>query len=131
MKIEAREAHHDRQHDEHEQEAARVEHHHEQAQLLERRHAVLAGGERNRAEHAERRELDDERHDAEEHVRQFVDKNRHALRLLAEHRERRAKQDREHEHLKNVAFREGIDRGVGMIFSRKPAVSFRLFACSV
>ncbi|MGF6663394.1 vacuolar-type H+-ATPase subunit I/STV1 [Paraburkholderia atlantica] len=110
---EAGEPHHRAEHEHDEHHAARVEHQHQHAELLQRLDTVGAGRERDRAEHAKRRELDDEAHHAEKHLRKLVDQPAHALGALAEQRQRRAEQHREHEDLQDVAGRERVDRRIG------------------
>ena len=64
------------EHDEDEQQTRRVEARHQLAERGERAHAVLADRERHGAERADRREAHDHADDAEQHLRNAIDRSR-------------------------------------------------------
>ncbi|MNS84899.1 hypothetical protein D3C72_1187430 [compost metagenome] len=104
---EARHAHHQPEHHEHEDQHRAVEESDQHAQLLERADAVLADREGNGAQHAQRRQLDDDAHDLEQHQRERIDHRRHRRTAIAQQRQRAAEQHREQQHLQHVARGEG------------------------
>ncbi|MCY1438679.1 hypothetical protein D9M71_548880 [compost metagenome] len=109
QQLQARQAHDGAQHDQHEAGTGQVEQRHQPAQVLQRRQAVLAGGEGNGAEHADRRQAHDHAHDAEDHMAQFVDQSRYAGRRVTHKVQRAAEQHREQQHLEDVVVGEGAD----------------------
>ena len=64
------------QHAQHEDDAGRVEDQHQHAELSQRADAVLADREGDGAQHAQRRQPDDEEHDLEQDVRGPLDEGR-------------------------------------------------------
>ena len=98
-------AEHDADEDHHRQ----VEQRHQHAELLQRAEAVLADRERDGAEHAQRRQLDEDAHDLEQHVREILDQVGYVLAAITGHRQCAAEQHREQQHLQHVAGGEGID----------------------
>ena len=87
---------------------ARVEQHHQHAELLQRADAVLAHREGDGAEDAERREPDDEADDLEQDLGDAPDAVGQGLAALAQERETGAEQDRDDEDLEDVALGEGV-----------------------
>jgi hypothetical protein len=110
---EARQAHHQAQHHEHEEQHRDVEQRHQHAQLLERAYAVLAHGEGDGAQHAQRCQLDDDAHDLEQGHGQGVHQLGDGLAALAQHGQRAAEQHGEQQHLQHVALGEGFHHGGG------------------
>ncbi len=90
---------------------AQVEQHHEIAKLLERRDPVFADGKGDRAEHAQRRQADDEADNLEQGFSGQVDDLSHRLAALAQQAQTRAEQDSEQQHLERIALGEGVDDG--------------------
>lgn len=84
--------------------------------ISEQRHqradAVLADRERHRAERADRGQLRDDVHDAEQHAREPVDEVGDDLAALAEVREHAAEQQCDQQDLQDFALRECIDHRV-------------------
>ena len=73
------------EHEEDEDQAGRVEGEHQLAKRQQGADAVLADGERHRAESADRRDLHDDADHVEQHVRCLVDEIDHRPAALAEH----------------------------------------------
>ena len=74
---------------------------------------VLADGERHGAEGPDRSHPHDDRHDAEEDVRQLLDEAQHERALFLEGRERHPEEDRKEQHLQDVAARERVGHVLG------------------
>ena len=97
------------EHDEDEYEAGRIEGRHQLAERQERADAVLADGERHRAEGADRRQPHDESDDVEERMRDVVDEMEHGLAALAQQRDREREQDREEQDLQDLSLGKSAD----------------------
>ena len=106
---EAREARDGTEHDHHEQHAREIEGCDEFPEVDEALQAEGPDGERHGAEGADRREIDDDPDDAEEHLSGRIDGVRNALARRTQARDRDAAQDGDEQNLQQVAFGEGIE----------------------
>ncbi len=99
------------EHAEDEQQAGSVEARHQLAERQQRAEAVLADGERHRAECADRREPHDVTDDPEQHGRQALDELEQGVAAPAERVQREPEQHRDQQHLQHLAAGERVGEG--------------------
>ena len=92
-----------------EQQAGRVETHHQQPKGQQRAEPILADGEGHGAESAERRQSHDQPDDAEQHLRQSFDEAQHARAARPQALQRESEEHGDEQNLQYLPFGEGID----------------------
>ena len=111
--VESRQPGEEAEHNDDEDDAGRVERHHQLGERQQRHYAILADRERHRAECADRRDLHDDSDHAEQRVRSLIDHVEQRLAALAERLQSECEQDREEQHLQDFTGRKCADHRVG------------------
>ena len=109
----AADAAHAAQHDDHEQQARRVESRDQPGETCKRADAIFSDGEGHRPERADRRKLHHQGDDLEHHDRDLAESGGDSLGAVADHRQRNPKQNRRQQRLEDAARGQRRDERVG------------------